>query len=172
MKHRAAEHTAFIALGSNLGERAAAIHSAIAHLRRTPTIAVTAVSPLIETEPVGPGGQGRYLNAAARLVCRIGPRQLLATLLSIEAAHGRVRRPGVRWGPRTLDLDLLLYDELVLDEPGLTVPHPRMHERTFVLEPLAAIAPHAEHPVLWLSVESLLAAARVVSAEAPIADFP
>ncbi len=167
-----APHTAFIALGSNQGDRRATLDSAVAHLTHPGRIDVIAVSPFIETRAVGPGVQGPYLNAAARLECSIGPRELLQALLSIEAAHGRVRRPAERWGPRTLDLDLLLYDDLVIDEPGLTVPHPRMHERTFVLEPLAEIAPDIVHPRLGLRVESLLAAAQGVSAEAPVVDLP
>lgn len=146
----------YIALGSNLGDRRANIDSAIADLRASPEIEVVAVSSLIETEPVGPVGQGLYLNAAAALCTSFSPRGLLDLCLAIEVAHGRDRRTQTRWGPRTLDIDLLLYEQLIIDEPGLRIPHPHMAERRFVLEPLAEIAPHALHPVLRTSIHDLL----------------
>lgn len=149
--------TAYIALGSNAGDRRAALDSALAALRGARGVTVIAVSPYVETEPVGPP-QPRYLNAAAELRTTLDPRALLDLLLSVEARHGRNRRAETRWGPRRLDLDLLLYGERVIDEPGLAVPHPRMHERRFVLEPLAQIAPHARHPARGRTVEWLLAA--------------
>jgi 2-amino-4-hydroxy-6-hydroxymethyldihydropteridine diphosphokinase len=158
-------HTAYIALGSNLGDRRAQIESAIDELKKLPGTSVVAISSLIETDPVGPPGQGQYLNAAAAVRTSRSPRQLLDDLLGIEKAHGRDRsREAARWGPRTLDLDLLLYGELVMDEPGLTLPHPRMHEREFVLRPLAQIAGDVVHPVLRLPIRSLLE--RVVMAGA------
>jgi len=98
------------------------------------------VSDLFETLPVGPGEQGLYLNTAAVLETSLSPKNLLAGLLEIERALGRDRAAGERWGPRVIDLDLLLYGGLTLDEPGLQVPHPRMHERAFVLVPLAEVA--------------------------------
>jgi 2-amino-4-hydroxy-6-hydroxymethyldihydropteridine diphosphokinase len=100
--------------------------------------------------------QGPYLNAAALLETALGARALLDALLAIERARGRDRAGAARWGPRTLDLDLLLYGDRIIDEPGLTVPHPRMHERLFVLRPLALIAPEMIVPTCRLSVGALL----------------
>lgn len=134
-------HRAFIAIGSNLGPRHATIHAGVRDLARVPGVRLVRLSSLIQTDPVGPPGQGPYLNAAAELATTLDPHALLDAMLGVERAHGRDRSAGERWGPRTLDLDLLLYDDLVLDEPGLTLPHPRMHERPFVLIPLREIAP-------------------------------
>lgn len=148
--------TAFIALGSNLGDRQAAIRSAVDLLERDERTSVVRCSPLIETAPVGgPAGQGPFLNAACELQTSRSPRELLTLLLEVERRLGRERRE--RWGPRTIDLDLLLYGDTVLNEPGLTLPHPRMHERAFVLEPLASIAPAVMHPGLGATVSQLLA---------------
>jgi len=148
--------TACIALGSNLGDRRAALDGAIAALRRHPAIAVRRVSFWIETDPVGgPPGQGKYLNGAAVIETTLSPRALLEAMLAVEREFGRTRQvPG---GPRTLDLDLLLYEDRVIDEPGLVVPHPRMAARRFVLEPLAQIAPEARHPRENATVADLLA---------------
>jgi 2-amino-4-hydroxy-6-hydroxymethyldihydropteridine diphosphokinase len=149
---------AFIALGSNLGDRAAHIQQAIIELDHTQGLNVGAVSALFETDPVGPAGQGAYLNAAAEVYSTLGPRELLARMLEIERAHGREREQSERWGPRVLDLDLLLFGDRIINQPGLCVPHPHMHERQFVLGPLAAIAPQVVHPILQQSVKSLLIA--------------
>ena len=146
--------TAYISLGSNLGDRRRAIEGAVHDLGATPGVEVVAVSPLIETEPQGPS-QPPYLNAAAGLRTRLSPRRLLEAMLAIEAAHGRDRGRERRWGPRRLDLDLLMFDDLVIDQPGLIVPHPRLHLRSFVLEPLARIAPQAIHPTLGMTIECL-----------------
>lgn len=131
--------TVYISLGSNLGDREATIREAIAALP-----GVTAVSELRETEPVGVVDQPRFLNGAARLETELSARQLLDALLAIERGLGRERRE--RWGPRTIDLDLLLYGNETVDEPGLTVPHPRLHERRFALEPLADLDPELVVP--------------------------
>ncbi len=130
----------FIALGSNLGDRAGHIEEALRELEERGDIRVVARSGLHETDPVGgPSGQPRYLNAAAEVATALPAHELLARLQAIEQRHGRER--AVRHGPRTLDLDLLLYRERVIEEPGLTVPHPRMWARDFVLVPLREICP-------------------------------
>ncbi len=150
--------TAYIALGSNLGDREQTIESARSALDHHPRITTTRCSALIETDPVGPAGQGPYLNGVTEISTDLSPRELLNALLDIERSHGRIRsETDQRWGPRTLDLDLILYADRIIDEPGLTLPHPRMHERRFVLEPLAAIAPDAMHPVLNATARQLLA---------------
>jgi 2-amino-4-hydroxy-6-hydroxymethyldihydropteridine diphosphokinase len=146
--------SACIALGSNLGDREAHLAAAIAALRREPGVEVVAVSPIYETDPVGPPPQGPYLNAAVRVETGLAPRALLDCLLRIEAAEGR-HRTRERYTARTLDLDLLLYGDERIDEPGLVVPHPRLHERAFVLEPLRDVAGERVHPVLRDTIEDL-----------------
>jgi 2-amino-4-hydroxy-6-hydroxymethyldihydropteridine diphosphokinase len=125
---------AFVGLGSNLGDREGAIRQAAA------LIGAQRVSSIRETEPWGVADQPLFLNAVAELETGFEARALLERLLEVERELGRVRG-GERWGPRTIDLDLLLYGEETIDEPGLTVPHPRLHQRLFVLEPLAELAP-------------------------------
>ena len=129
---------AYIGLGANLGDREATIRAALDALATEDGIEIVAVSTLRETEPVGVGPQPLFLNGAAALETTLGARELLDRLLATEQRFGRTRVPGEH-GPRTLDLDLLLYGDEQIDEPGLTVPHPRLHERAFVLEPLAEI---------------------------------
>jgi 2-amino-4-hydroxy-6-hydroxymethyldihydropteridine diphosphokinase len=157
---------AYVGLGSNLGDRAAHLEAAVAGLAATPGARLLACSSLYETEPVGPPGQGPYLNAVALLETRLPPRALLARLLELEAAAGRTRS-GARNEARTLDLDLLLYGERCVDEPGLVVPHPRLHERPFVLEPLRELAPDARHPRLGRSARELAAALEASGAWRP-----
>ena len=150
------QHAVHVALGSNLGDRRAAIEAALDAIDALDRVRVERRSTLIETDPVGPPGQGPYLNGVARLRVGLSPRELLDALLEIERRLGRVRDPAERWGPRTIDLDILLWEDLVLHEPGLTIPHPRLHERRFVLAPLAEIDPDAIVPTLGRPVAALL----------------
>lgn len=146
--------TAYIALGSNLGDRHANFQQALAALRARPDVRIGAVSSFWETTPVGgPPGQGPFLNAAAELVTELQPVELLQLLLDLETKLGRVRTE--QDAPRTLDLDLLLYGDLVRESPDPIVPHPRLHERLFVLGPLAEIAGGVIHPVLQRSIRTL-----------------
>jgi 2-amino-4-hydroxy-6-hydroxymethyldihydropteridine diphosphokinase len=131
---------AYVGLGANLGDREAMVRSALEQLRSEPGLRVTAVSTFRVTEPVGFRDQPHFLNAAAAVETDIGARELLDRLLGIERRLGRTRE-GPRFGPRTIDLDLLLYGDETIDEPGVQVPHPRLHERLFVLEPLADLDP-------------------------------
>lgn len=159
---------AYVALGSNLGDRARNLVLARERLEAGSSIELVAASRIWETEPVGPSGQGAYLNAVVGLDVRLPPRPLLARLLDIERIAGRDReREVVRWGPRILDLDLLLYGSLTLREPGLEIPHPRIHERRFVLEPLCEIAGAVVHPSLGATMTDLLAACRSASEAHP-----
>jgi 2-amino-4-hydroxy-6-hydroxymethyldihydropteridine diphosphokinase len=147
--------TAYIALGSNLGDRAGTLLGAVRALNATAGVWVVRLSTFHDTTPVGgPPDQPRFLNAAAELSTTLGPEELLRALLSVEEQFGRVRTE--KDGPRTLDLDLLLYDDLVRTGPDPVVPHPRMHERRFVLGPLTEIAPQAVHPGLRKTVAELL----------------
>ena len=137
---------AYVGLGSNLGDREATIRRAVELLDERAGIDVVAVSTLRETEPVGYEDQPRFLNGAAALEVDFTARGLLDELLAVERELGRDRSQESRWGPRTIDLDLLLYGEETVDEPGLTVPHPRLAERLFVLEPLYELAPELTLP--------------------------
>ena len=130
---------AYVGLGANLGDREGTIRAAVAALP-----GVLAVSELRETEPVGVLDQPSFVNGAAALETQLSARELLGALLEVERLLGRERRE--RWGPRTIDLDLLLYGDETIDEPGLTVPHPRLHERRFALEPLLDLDPELAIP--------------------------
>lgn len=143
---------AYLGLGSNLGNRFEHIEWAVQALARHGT--VLARSPLIETEPVDCFEGGRFVNACLCLDTQLGAVALLEASMKIEQARGRTRNS--RNAPRTLDVDLLLVDDKTVTGPALTIPHPRMHKRRFVLEPLAAIAPGITHPVLGLTARGLL----------------
>ncbi len=162
------QHRAYIALGSNLGDRRAYLEQAIAALTEIPEIEVVAQSRFIETVPVGPGKQNHYLNAALEISTEFTPNRLLEALLRIERKLGRIRNE--KWGPRTIDLDILFYDDLIVDEPKLRIPHPHLQEREFVLEPLCDIAPTLEHPASKHTMSELLAHLRSTSAPKKVAE--
>jgi 2-amino-4-hydroxy-6-hydroxymethyldihydropteridine diphosphokinase len=146
---------AYVGIGANLGQREETLRRAVALLGSADGVEVVAVSELRETEPVGVVDQPPFLNGAVSLKTTRSPRALLDLLLEIERSLGRVR--GERWGPRVLDLDLLVYGNELVDELGLRVPHPRLHERRFALEPLADLNPELEIPGRG-NVSALLAA--------------
>jgi 2-amino-4-hydroxy-6-hydroxymethyldihydropteridine diphosphokinase len=135
---------AYVGLGANLGAREETLRHAVEQLGEAEGVDVLAVSSLRETEPVGVVGQPPFLNGVVQLETSLPPRELLDLLLAIERSLGRVR--GARWGPRLVDLDLLLYGGEIVDEPGLRIPHPRLHERRFALEPLAELDTALEIP--------------------------
>jgi 2-amino-4-hydroxy-6-hydroxymethyldihydropteridine diphosphokinase len=137
---------AYVGLGANLGDREGTIRRALELLDAEDGIELVAVSTLRETDPVGYAHQPPFLNGAAAVDTELAPRELLERLLAIERKLGRVRAEGPRYGPRTIDLDLLLYGDLVVDETGLTVPHPRLAERRFALEPLHELDPDLRLP--------------------------
>ena len=132
-------HSAYVAIGGNLGDRLGVLAEATRRLHRTPHLRVVAASCVYETKPHGPAGQPDYLNAVLQVVTSLSPHDLLNECRRVETSLGRVRRE--RWGPRTIDLDILVYEGVALHEPELTLPHPRMLERNFVMAPLADIAP-------------------------------
>lgn len=149
--------TAYIALGSNLGDRLANLRSAVEHLRELGTI--TTCSSIYETEPREYTAQPWFLNAVVALDSALSPQALMQALLHIEFALGRQRHAGApAKGPRLIDLDLLIFDDIALNQTGLRLPHPRLHERLFVLAPLAEIAPALTHPTLHRSISDLFMA--------------
>jgi 2-amino-4-hydroxy-6-hydroxymethyldihydropteridine diphosphokinase len=145
------EHTVFIALGTNLGDRPANLRAAIAAL--APQISVQAESALYETEPWGFVDQPAFLNMVLRAETQLAPADLLERLKTLEISLGRA--PSFLNGPRLIDLDILFYDDLILDTSSLVIPHPRLHERVFVLVPLAELSPEFIHPVLGRSIAHL-----------------
>jgi len=149
--------TAYLALGSNLGDRLVALRAAVQALATRPELRIDLahdVSSLYESSPIGGSSdQPPYLNSALCVRTSLTPSALLATVLSIEDSLGRTRR--VRWGPRVVDIDLLFVGDVVLDTPTLTLPHPRLHDRRFVLEPLSELAADLIHPLIGVSIGTL-----------------
>lgn len=146
--------TAYLGLGSNLGDRFLLMREALQKLKNSTGIKVSRVSPVYESEPIGVPRQPRYLNAVVEIFTDLDEKKLLKVCQAIEDELGRVRNE--RWGPRNIDIDILIYDDLVSSTRELSIPHPFFHEREFVLRPMADIAPDLIHPVLDLSVSELL----------------
>ncbi len=155
--HSAPPAVAFIALGSNVGDRAQHLQNALAAVADLPGVLAVVPSEFYETDPVGPQDQGKFLNAAARVETTLPPEVLLERLLVVERTLGRPpREERQHWGPREIDLDLLLHGDTVLDLPGLTLPHPRLHERWFVLRPMCDVAADVAHPLFRRTMRELL----------------
>jgi 2-amino-4-hydroxy-6-hydroxymethyldihydropteridine diphosphokinase len=150
---------AAIAFGSNIGDRAQHIARAIDHLTRDDEIELVGLSHLYETEPWGDASQGRYINACALVETDLGPHDLLARCLAVEESLGRVRDPANRYGPRTIDLDLIYYEDIEIHDERLTLPHPHLFERGFVLIPLAEVVGER-----FIGVRSVAEAARLADA--------
>ena len=147
-------HTTYIALGSNIGDSETYLNEAVEKIGQIPTCTVEKVSSYLVTEPYGVTDQPDFLNACLKMRTLLYPEELLKELNRIEKEAGRERI--IHWGPRTLDLDILLYDDIVLEEDDLCIPHVAMHKRSFVLEPLAEIAPYKRHPVYGKTVREML----------------
>jgi 2-amino-4-hydroxy-6-hydroxymethyldihydropteridine diphosphokinase len=145
---------AFIGIGANMGRPASACREAFSRLAEIPGVRLLRKSPLYRTEPVGPQEQTWFINAVAEIRTELSPRQLFSALKETERHMGRIE--GARWGPRVIDLDLLLYGQEVVREEGLVVPHPEMHRRRFVLVPLCGLASYAIHPAFGVTVRGLL----------------
>ncbi|MFB3042576.1 MAG: 2-amino-4-hydroxy-6-hydroxymethyldihydropteridine diphosphokinase [Candidatus Poribacteria bacterium] len=146
--------TAYISFGSNVGDRLVHINQALQYLSEADGILLTKVSSLYETEPVGYEEQDWFLNGVVAVETGLSPRQLLKVLQQIEKRIGRQQRK--RWGPREVDLDLLIFEQRCINTPDLIVPHPEMHQRRFVLIPFAEIAPDTIHPILRQNIQTLL----------------
>jgi 2-amino-4-hydroxy-6-hydroxymethyldihydropteridine diphosphokinase len=151
-------YEAYLGLGANLGDRGAALNGAAAAIAKIPGVRLLDVSPVYETEPIGAVEQPPFLNAVVAVETTLAPADLLPLLREIETALGRRERE--RWGPREIDIDILLYDGLVYSDEAVTVPHPEMERRRFVLVPLREIAPDLVHPVNGMRVEEMAAAVR------------
>lgn len=143
-----------LGIGSNMGNPAANCAVADRCLSKIDGVTVLRRSSLYRTQPVGVEGQGWFVNGVIEVRTALGPRSLMDALMGVEERMGRVRNG--RWGPRIIDIDILLYGQAVIDEEGLVIPHPRLHERRFVLVPLDEIAPYAIHPAFGVSVRGLL----------------
>ncbi len=147
--------TVFLGVGSNLGDRSEYIQRALSELKQNRDIQFVQSSEMYETDPVGgPDGQGKYLNVVWQLETQLSPDNLLSNLLRVEQALGRERSE--KNSPRTIDLDILFYDDQILNTPSLKIPHPRLHERAFVLKPLCDLIPERKHPVLQRSLRDLM----------------
>ena len=147
---------AFLGFGGNIGDSIGYFRHARQQLAADPHISVTGASPLYRTAAIGgPADQPDYLNAVVDITTSLTPHQLLQFCQQIENNAGRTRE--IHWGPRTLDIDLLLFDDLVIDDPVLSLPHPRLHERHFVLQPLNDLAPQLHHPLLAKTMANILA---------------
>ena len=149
-------HPVFISIGSNMGDRLRFCRQAIARVSAHEKIRSITASPFYETEPVDYTDQGWFINAVFKIETTLSPLRLLDELKSVQAEAGRMES-AVRFGPRVLDLDILLYDDLIMDTPELTIPHPRMHKRRFVLLPMCDIGPNVLHPIFHCPVKQLLA---------------
>ena len=147
-------HVAYIGFGSNIGDRLARIQNAIHTLSKTEGITLQKISSVYKTDPIGYEAQAQFLNGVAAIQTNLPPLSLLHTLKDIETIIGRKHR--VRWGPREIDLDILIYGDMCLQMEQLVIPHPEMHRRRFVLAPLAEIAPDFVHPILKETIQILL----------------